>query len=239
MKTNRLKRLINETGPRGLLLCLAALLVVPFQAAADPGNECSIKLPEIHFTACLNGAEKNTKVEGAIVTLKSDAKKDFFNDPDGKLTNSSAPVLLAKVDNTKPFTLTAKVSPEFKETYDAGALYIFHTEKLWQKFAFERDERGATRIVSVRTIETSDDNNHQTLEGDSVYLKISSDTRTVGFYFSEDKITWNLARLYKNSYPDTLWVGVSSQSPLGDGNVTRFESLSLTGGSVKDFRMGI
>lgn len=239
MKTNRLKRLINEKRPHGLLFSLMALLIVPFHAAADPGKECSIKLPGIHFTVCLNGAEKNTKVEGAVVTLKSDAKKDFFNDPDGKLTNSSAPVLLAKVDNTKPFTLTAKVSPEFKETYDAGALYIFHTEKLWQKFAFERDERGATRIVSVRTIKTSDDNNHQPVDNSSVYLKISSDTQTVAFYFSEDNVKWNLARLYKNSYPDTLWVGVSSQSPLGDGNVTRFEGVSLTGESVGDFRMGI
>lgn len=239
MKTNRWKRLIDEKGPYGLLLGVLVLLIAPFQAAADSGKECSIKLPEIHFTRCLNDAEKNITVEGAVVTLESDAKKDFFNDPDGKLSNSSAPVLLAKVDNTKPFTLTAKVSPEFKETYDAGALYIFHTKNLWQKFAFEMDERGATRIVSVRTIETSDDNNHQPIGDNSVYLKISSDTQTVAFYFSEDKIKWNLARLYKNSYPATIWVGVSSQSPLGNGNATRFESPSLTGESVKDFRMGI
>lgn len=239
MKTSRLKRLINKIGARDLLLGLMVLLISPFQAAADPGKECSIKLPEIHFTRCLNGAEKNTSVAGAVVTLKSDAKKDFFNDPDGKLSNNSAPVLLEKVDNTQPFTLIAKVSPEFKETYDAGALYIYHTENLWQKFAFEKDERGVTRIVSVRTIETSDDNNHQPVNGSSVYLKISSDTQTVGFYFSEDKIKWNLARLYKNSYPDTIWVGVSSQSPLGDGNASRFESLSLISESVKDFRMGV
>ncbi|WP_229837827.1 DUF1349 domain-containing protein [Cellvibrio zantedeschiae] len=202
-------------------------------------KSCSIKLPDIHFTKCLNDADKNASTAGGVVTLKSDAKKDFFNDPDGKLSNNNAPVLLAKVDNTKPFTLTTKVSPEFKETYDAGALYIFLTEKLWQKFAFERDERGTTRIVSVRTIETSDDNNHQPIGSKSVYLKISSDTQTVAFYFSEDKIKWNLARLYKNSYPATIWVGVSSQSPLGNGNATQFESPSLIGESVKDFRMGI
>lgn len=239
MKTNLLKALVNKKEIYSGLLGLMALLVIPSPATADAENKCSIKLPDIHFTKCLNNAEKNTSITGGIITLKSDAKTDFFNDPDGKLSNNNAPVLLAKVDNTKPFTLTARVSPEFKETYDAGALYIYLTEKLWQKFAFERDERGTTRIVSVRTIETSDDNNHQPIGGKSVFLKISSDTKTVAFYFSEDKIKWSLARLYKNTYPAIIWVGVSSQSPLGNGNSTQFESPSLISESVKDFRMGL
>jgi regulation of enolase protein 1 (concanavalin A-like superfamily) len=240
MKNNPLKVSIHKQYRHGLALTLIGLLIAPFHvAAANPGKTCSIKLPEIHFTKCLNDAEKNASITGEAITLKSDAKKDFFNDPDGKLSNNNAPVLLAKVDNTKPFTLTAKVSPELKETYDAGALYIFLTEKLWQKFAFERDERGTARIVSVRTIETSDDNNHQPVGGKSAYLKISSDTHTVALYFSEDKIKWNLARLYKNTYPSTIWVGVSSQSPIGRGNFTLFETLSLTTESVKDFRLGI
>lgn len=207
--------------------------------AAAIAKECSIKLPAVHFTKCLNGAEKNAALEKTKVTLKSDAKKDFFNDTDGKTVNSSAPVLLSRVDNTKPFTFTAKVNPQFKETYDAGALYVFHDEKLWQKFAFERDERANTRIVSVRTIETSDDCNHQPIADQAVYLKISSDTKTIAFYFSTDNRTWNLARLYKNNYPEIIWLGISSQSPMGEGNVTQFEDLVLTEQSVKDFRMGI
>src|SRR5688572_16295491 len=185
-----------------------------------PGEACSIKLTGIHFTKSLNHAAQNTLVDNEGVILKSDAKKDYFNDPDGKLSNNTAPVLLAEVDNTKPFTLVAKVTPVFKETYDAGTLYIFSTNQMWQKFAFERDERGRTRIVSVRTIETSDDNNHDVITQDSVYLKITSDTKTVGFYYSTDNNNWNLARLYKNNYPETIWVGISSQSPMGDGNST-------------------
>jgi uncharacterized protein len=202
------------------------------------GEECSIKLPDIHFTMSLNNAAKNTVVENGIVIVKSDAKKDYFNDPDGKLSNNTAPVLLSKVDNTKPFTLSAKITPRFNATYDAGTLYIFSTNRLWQKFAFERDERGRTRIVSVRTIETSDDNNHEVISQESVYLKITSDTKTVGFYYSIDNENWNLARLYKNSYPETIWLGVSSQSPTGDGNATSFENCSLTDKAIEDFRMG-
>jgi hypothetical protein len=61
----------------------------------------------------------------------------------------------------------------------------------------------------------------------------------VGFYFSTDNVTWNLARVYKNDYPEKLWLGISSQSPMGEGNLTRFENFSLIDQSVKDFRMGI
>lgn len=209
------------------------------EAREQLGDDCLVKLPEITFTKSLNNAAGLYTYEGKLLTIRSDAKKDYFNDPDGKLSNNTAPVLLSQVDNKKPFTLTAKVTPSFKETYDAGVLYIFSTEKLWQKFAFERDERGRTRIVSVRTIETSDDNNHDIIAGESVFLKLTSDTKTVGLYYSTDNITWNLARLYKNNYPDVIWAGFSTQSPIGDGTSAIFENCSLTESSIKNFREGI
>jgi hypothetical protein len=70
-------------------------------------------------------------------------------------------------------------------------------------------------------------------------MKISSDTKVVGFYYSTDSLKWNLARLYKNNYPETIWLGISSQSPMGDGNATYFEDCILVEKSVTDFRTGI
>ena len=206
--------------------------------APSPGTACLMELPGIRFTRCLNHAERGATVSGAALTIKSEAKRDYFNDPDGKLSNNTAPVMLAEVDNTKPFTLTAAVKPEFRETYDAGVLYLFVSEQMWQKLAFERDEHGVTRVVSVRTLETSDDNNHEAIAAESVYLKISSDTRTVGLYFSKDNVKWSLARLYKNNYPARIYVGLSSQSPIGAGNATQFANPKLILTSVKDFRLG-
>jgi uncharacterized protein len=203
------------------------------------GDDCLVKLPNVTFTKSLNNAAGLYSLENARLTMRSEAKKDYFNDPDGKLSNNTAPVLLSKVDNKKPFTLTAKVTPSFKETYDAGVLYIFSTDKLWQKFAFERDERGRTRIVSVRTIETSDDNNHDIITNESVFLKLTSDTKTVGLYYSIDNVTWNLARLYKNNYPDVIWVGLSTQSPIGNGTTAIFENCALSDTSIKNFREGV
>jgi uncharacterized protein len=222
-------------------LSLLLLWVVPRPASAeDMKNEaCRITLPGITFTRSLNGAAAHARVEKGRVTLASDARRDNFRDPNGKLSNNSAPVLLSEVDNKQPFTLTARVTPTFLKTYDAGTLYIYVKEDLWIKLAMELDERNKTRMVSVRTMGTSDDNDHEVVAAKSVYMKISSDTKTVGFYYSLDKKTWQLIRLFKNDYPASIWVGVSTQSPIGNGTSAVFEDLSLTHQSISNFRLGI
>jgi len=142
------------------------------------------------------------------------------------------------MDNKKPFTLMAKITPTFLKTYDAGTLYIWVKDDLWLKMAMEMDERGKHRMVSVRTTGTSDDNNHDVITAKSVYMKISSDTKTVGFYYSLDKKSWQLIRLFKNDYPETIWMGISTQSPLGEGTSVLFEDVILTHQSISDFRLG-
>ncbi|QIL77885.1 DUF1349 domain-containing protein [Hymenobacter sp. HDW8] len=218
----------------------------PSGAAGDSarvsGEPCDIKLANIHFTKAVNGADTLAKVDpNGKIAFRVGAKKDFFSDPnDNKLSNNTAPILLARVDNTKPFTLESKVMPGFtaKGLYNAGVLYIYVNDSFWQKHCFEQDERGNQRIVSVRTIGTSDDNNHDVVKGGSAYMKISSDTRTVASYYSLDKKTWQLVRLYKNNYPKEIWMGVSAQCPVDTGTISHFEEISLTQNSVKDFRLG-
>ena len=97
----------------------------------EKGEECSVKVSGVEFTKSLNNAKATATVEDGKLVLKSNAKCDNFNDPDGKLSNSTAPVLLTKIDNTKPFTFTAKVSPTFIDTYDAGTMYIYVNKKWW------------------------------------------------------------------------------------------------------------
>jgi regulation of enolase protein 1 (concanavalin A-like superfamily) len=225
--------------PGLLLLFFCALSRDASPQATTADGPCSIALPGITFTRSLNGAAANATVERGTLTLRSDARRDNFRDPDGKLSNNTAPVLLASVDNTRPFTLTARITPTFLKTYDAGTLYIYVKEDLWLKMAMEMDERGRTRMVTVRTVGTSDDNNHDVIDAKGVSMKISSDTKTVGFYYSLDKKTWQLVRLFRNEYPASIWVGVSTQSPLGDGTSAVFEDVSLTERSVSDFRLGI
>jgi len=219
---------------------LLALISSCKNTPIEKGEDCSIKASNVEFTKSLKNAKDLTTIEeGGKLIFKSNAKSDNFNDPDGKLSNNTAPILLLKVDNTKPFTFTTKVTPTFHETYDAGALYIYLNKTLWFKFAFERDERMRTHIVTVRTTETSDDNNHDVVDSKSAYMKISSDVTTVGYYYSLDKETWQLVRLFRNDYPSEIWVGISAQSPMGNGTSVTFEECSLKESSIRDFRMGI
>ncbi len=217
------------------LLCSSAQ---PAPSQDVKSEACHITLPGITFTRSLNEAAAHAKVEDGRLTLTSGSRRDMFRDPNDKFSSSTSPLLLAKVDNKKPFTLTAKITPTFLKMYDAGALFIYVKDDLWLKLAMEMDERHKTRMVSVRTIGTSDDNDHDVITEKSVYMKISSDTKLVGFYYSLDKKTWQLIRLFKNDYPASIWVGISAQSPIGEGTSAVFEGLSLTPVSIADFRLG-
>lgn len=93
-------------------------------------------------------------------------------------------------------------------------------------------------MVSVRTIGTSDDNNHQAIIGPYVYMRLSSDGTTLGSYFSEDGNIWHMARLYKNDFPKKLLLGLSSQSPKDDAHTCYFTEVSLKQEAVANFRIG-
>lgn len=202
---------------------------------------CNIKLGDVVFTRAINGADSLVSVEAdGKVKFKCGEKQDFFRDPNGELSSNTAPILLTKIDNEKPFTLIAKVTPGFTTTglYNAADLFVFASDTLWQKFAFEQDERGKHRIVTVRTQGTSDDTNHDVLTVPSVYLKISSDARTIASYYSLDKKEWQMVRLYRNYYPKELWVGICNQCPQDKGSISFFEDITLEQESVTDFRSG-
>lgn len=193
------------------------------------------------FTESLNKAKENSKVFGSdSLEMVSSVETDFFIEPGQPPYNkANAPLLLMTVDNTKPFTFSIKVSPKHLVKYDAGMVFLYVNDSEWLKFAFEVDERMIGRIVTVKTKGFSDDNNHDAISTKSVYLKISSDTKVVGFYYSLDAKTWQLVRVFKNEYPQNLKIGIGSQSPVGKGNKSVFSEFQFAETNVKDFRMGI
>ena len=200
---------------------------------------CDINVGGIRFTKSKNGAEKSITLAGDTIKFVAGPQTDYFRSPDGSVVNSSA-VVFTEIDNTRPFTFTAKVQPDFTETgtYSAGVLYAYENDTHCQKLCFEQDEYGDHRVVSVRTIGTSDDNNHQAIVGPYVYMRLSSDGTTLGSYFSEDGKIWHMARLYKNDFPEKLLLGLSSQSPKDDEHTCCFTEVSLKQEAVPDFRIG-
>lgn len=224
----------------GLLVGLAMLAAAGPAGAKENVVEATAKFEAsgIVFDRALNGAKAVPGANPGSLAIESGPKTDFFRETDGKTSYGNAPVLLTAIDNSHPFSFSVRVTPDLIETYDAGALYLWVDEENWLKFAFERDENGRSRIVTVRTHGTSDDNNHDAVASESVFLKVSSDMTSLGFHYSVDGKAWQLVRVFRNDFPAKLWLGLSAQSPLGKGNRTEFTSLRLVDASVKDFRKG-
>ena len=169
------------------------------------------------------------------------AGTDIICDPNGKFSNSSLPLLLCAVDNTKPFTFKAKVTSGFtpEGLYNAAVLMVFAHDTLWQKLCFEQDDHGHHRVVSVRTDGTSDDCTHDPHDDvSSIYLKISSNTHTVGCYYSLNGKDWVMVRVSKNCFPQQLFVGIASQCPRKGECCSTFAELSLDTDNISDFRTG-
>lgn len=184
--------------------------------------------------------ESGDSIQDLIVGMFSGKKTDFFIEPGTPPYEfANAPLLLMPVDNTKPFTFSFKTTPVHNVKYDAGMGFIYIDKKNWLKFAFEADERMNKRIVTVKTKDFSDDNNHDVVKSKSVFMKMSSDTKVIGFYYSIDNKEWQLVRVFKNEYPSKIKVGIGTQSPAGNGNSSVFEHIQFSNESVKDFRMGI
>ena len=226
-----------------LVACGGKQAIPPVEEAVNEKlTDCDMTISGIHFTKALNGADSQVTDSAGIVTFRAKPHADYFNDPnDGKLSQSDAAVLLTEVDNTKPFTFSARLKTGFTEDglYNAATLFVYANDSLYQKFCFEQDERGNHRVVTVRTVGTSDDNNHEVQnDTEHIYYKISSDARTIASYYSLDGKEWQMVRLYQNNYPDRLYLGICSQAPQSDECVSIFDQLSLTTDNVSDFRMG-
>lgn len=193
---------------------------------------------DIKFTKAINGAGNHYNVSDNELEVDGITGTNYFISPDEGRNEATAPILLSEIDNSKPFTFTTRIESKIEKIYDAGTVYIYIDNNNWLKFAFECDEKFRHRVVTVRTENSSDDNNHDIISQDYVYLRISSNTKQIGFYYSTDGEDWNLARIYRNEYPAKIWLGISSQSPKEGNNLACFRDMSLTESYISNHRLG-
>lgn len=90
-------------------------------------QDCDVKLGGIHFTKMVNDADKQVSQADTVISFIAPEGTDLFIDPnDGKLTKSTAKILLTEIDNTKPFTFSGRLKPGFTKDglYNAANLMV-------------------------------------------------------------------------------------------------------------------
>ncbi len=168
-------------------------------------------------------------------TVTAPVKTDWFVDPNGTAHDDSAPALL--FDAEKDFVLSAKVTVDFKSTYDAGVLTFYQHATSWAKLCFERSPQGSPMIVSVVTKGTSDDCNSVAMTENSVYLRIAKLGKTCAFHFSSTGDYWHMVRHF--ALEDApIKAGFLAQSPTGEGCKVVFSEIEFAYKTLKDIRSG-
>jgi regulation of enolase protein 1 (concanavalin A-like superfamily) len=174
-------------------------------------------------------------VSGELVEISAGAGTDLFCAPDRSAPTLNAPALLLEAP-AGDFTLSARIESELRETYDAGALILWHDREHWAKFAVELSPQGRPTIVSVVTRVLSDDCNSIALERPDAQLRIAriDDAFALHVKVGAD---WSLIRHFTLAGGPAR-PGFLAQSPTGAGCSARFSALALEARRLDDIRDG-
>lgn len=188
----------------------------------------------------IEGAAHGTAVVGADeLRLMAGPRTDWFFHPGNGMRKDNV-ILAAKEVEAPVFTLSARVTVDFSSTFDAGALVVQVDEDNWAKLALEQSGAGLPTVVSVITRGTSDDADGPSVQGNSLWLRVHCDGRTLVFHFSEDGSYWRFLRWF--TLPDIqrrpLRVGFAAQAPTGPGCGVRFSELRWDLELIGDLRNG-
>ena len=181
-------------------------------------------------------------LHGALI-LTAAAGTDLFVDPagPGPLPDAGALPDAGRLVGLPPagdFTLAARVSVDFASTYDAGVLLVHAAERQWAKLCFEYSPQQRPTLVTVVTRGTSDDCNSDTVDGGTVWLRITRSGAAWAFHASPDGTWWRLLRYFALEEAGLARVGFLAQSPAGPGCAATFDRITFRSGAPENLRDG-
>lgn len=196
-----------------------------FRLQAIPG-ELAWENPPVHW---------EVKPEQSL-TITAGEKTDLFTSPQGDFTiNNSPRALFLPAEN---FLFSAKVTVDFRGTFDAGVLILYDNQDFWAKLCFEFSPQQQPMVVSVVNRTLSDDCNSVPIAGNAVFLRIAKSEQTFAFHFSTDGRFWQMVRYFTLGARRNLRAGFSCQAPMGTGCTAVFAEIAYTTGKLKDLRNG-
>ncbi len=182
------------------------------------------------------GAPTGATSDGTTLRMKAGPATDWFVDPNGTGVVDNAPYLWFQPPGD--FMLACRVSLEFRATFDAGVLAVHAGPHTWAKLCFEYTPHAEPSVVSVVTRGLSDDANAWTVDGTSVFLRISRIDEAFAFHSSIDGKDWSLVRYFTIDGAATARVGFLAQAPTGDGCLVTFDDIHFEAERLNDIRDG-
>jgi len=187
--------------------------------------------------------ESKITVDGDTLTIFAPARTDFFNNPvpdpeSGKFLpiQKNAPIYYTDVEGD--FVVRAKVSPNFKTTWDAACIMVVKDENMWIKAAFEKTDIDTLAVVSVVTNGRSDDANGCNIEADELWLQVARVGDNFAIHYSLDGEKFDMVRLCLLPVGTTVKVGLEAQCPVGEGGDRQFSNFSIEKRTIAKLRDG-
>lgn len=171
---------------------------------------------------------------GNNITIEAGKNTDLFNDMCSDHRSSNFPFYYTLIEGD--FVIRSKIAPELKETYDLGCIVIFENVDKWIKFAFENADSGHPSMVSVVTNGVSDDSNGEKIDKSEIWMQVIRKNNNFALHYSIDKENWKLVRIFKLDMNKEVKIGLSAQSPIGDGCKVRFEGLEIMDNNYTNIR---
>jgi uncharacterized protein len=177
-------------------------------------------------------------VANGVLTLISGPKSDLFIDPVGDEGARPDVGRWTALPGDHDFTLAARVSVSFKDSFDAGALLVYLSERRWAKLCYELSPQRKPTAVTVVTRGISDDSNSFSTEGGPLWLRVTRSGRAWAFHASSDGAYWQLLRYFTLGEASGARVGFLAQSPLGAGCAAVFDTIVFARSAPGDLRDG-
>jgi regulation of enolase protein 1 (concanavalin A-like superfamily) len=178
------------------------------------------------------------ELAGDTLKLTAAAATDLFIDPAADGTPLPDAGRYTGLPADRDFTLSARVSVDFADTFDAGVLFLHVTEHRWAKLCYEYSPQHQPTAVTVVTRGTSDDSNSFATEGGPLWMRITRKSRAWAFHASRDGEWWHLLRYFTLGEASGARVGFLAQSPRGYGCTATFDQISYQTGSPANLRDG-
>lgn len=213
---------------------LLMLLLFHFYAPAQRRD--SLFISPIPFPLLLENPPKKYSIHKDTIEITAGEKTDMFRDPNVTYNTDNAPKLMFVPD--EDFVLTACIEHAFANKWDGGALVLRQDSLNWIKFCFEKDYKGAKRVVSVVTRNISDDCNSVAMANSKVYYKLAKAGNVITLYCSETGKNWLLVRHLQFEANRKVQVGFLAQSPTGSSCSVRFTQITYIAKKIADPYLG-